>query len=194
MQNSPLVSCDDQKIIKKRKLIVLSDLWGKSKSDWFAEYETLLKGQFDIVFYDCRELAELDLSYFPEEQIHHQFTNGGIEKAVKSLLEKEQERVDVLGFSIGGLIAWKTVFEGLKVENLFALSSTRLRYEKQHPNCKVNLFYAENDTYKPNEEWFTELQIEMNIYEEQDHYFYSDKEIVIEVCKIIIDQANPKRK
>lgn len=193
MNKSPTFYSEDNKGNKLRRLIVLSDLWGKSKSDWFAQYETILKSQYEIIFYDCRELAEIHLSDLTEDQIHQQFTNGGIEKAVKALIENEKETVDVLGFSIGGLIGWKTIFEGLKVENLFALSATRLRYEKQHPNCKINLFYAENDQYKPDEEWFTELEIEMNIYKNQEHYFYSNKEIVMEVTKVIIDQTKLKR-
>jgi hypothetical protein len=176
-----------------KRLIVLSDLWGKSKSDWFIQYETILKSHFEIVFYDCCKMAEIDLSDFSEDKIHHQFTNGGIERAVKALVENEKGNVEVLGFSIGGLIAWKAALEGLKVGSLFALSSTRLRYETKHPKCAINLFYAENDKYKPTEDWFKKQNLKMNIYKEQEHYFYSSKEIAIEVSKKIIEQTKPNR-
>lgn len=176
-----------------RKLIILSDLWGKGKSDWYIHYESILKRHFEIVFYDCCELADIDLSDLSEDKIHQQFTNGGIERAVKSLLENEKGNIDAIGFSIGGLIAWKAALEGLKVGNLFALSSTRLRYEEIHPKCTVNLFYAEKDEYKPTEEWFRKLNLEMNVCKEQEHYFYSQKEIAIEVSKKLIEQTKPNR-
>lgn len=176
-----------------KRLIVLSDLWGKSKSDWFGHYETILRCQFEIVFYDSCKLAEIDLSDFSEDKIHHQFTNGGIKRAVKTLLEIEEGNVDVLGFSIGGLIAWKAALEGLKVRSLFALSSTRLRYEVELPSCTINLFYAEKDKFRPSEEWFRELNLEMNIYKEQEHAFYSKQEIATEVSKLIIEVTNRNR-
>lgn len=176
-----------------KRLIVLSDLWGKSKSDWFVQYETILKSEFEIVFYDCCKLGEIDLSEFSEDKIHQQFTNGGIERAVKTLLESEKGNVYVLGFSVGGLIAWKAALEGLKIMNLFALSSTRLRYEDKQPNCEINLFYAEKDKYKPSEEWFKKLNLEINIYKEQEHYFYSYIEIASEVSKKIIELTKPNR-
>ena len=174
-----------------KRLIVLSDLWGKSKSDWFVQYETILKSEFEVVFYDCCKLGEINLSDFSEDKIHQQFTNGGIERAVKTLLENEKGNVDVLGFSVGGLIAWKAALEGLKLMNLFALSSTRLRYENKQPTCEINLFYAEKDKYKPSEEWFRKLNIEITIYKEQDHYFYSNKEIASEVSMKIIEITKP---
>jgi pimeloyl-ACP methyl ester carboxylesterase len=176
-----------------KRLIVLSDLWGKSKSDWFVQYETILKSEFEVVFYDCCTLGEIDLSDFSEDKIHQQFTNGGIERAVKTLLENEKENIDVLGFSVGGLIAWKAALEGLKVRSLFALSSTRLRYEEKQPKCAINLFYAEKDKYKPSEEWFRKLNLEMNIYKEQEHSFYCNKEIASEVSKKIIEITKPNR-
>lgn len=168
---------------------MLSDLWGTSKSDWFVQYEMILKSHFEMVFYDCCKLAAIDLSDFSEDKIHHQFTNGGIERAVQALLENEKGNVDVLGFSIGGLIAWKAALEGLKVGHLFALSSTRLRYEEKKPSCSIHLFYAENDKYKPTEEWFRKQNIAVNIYKEQEHCFYSNNEIALEVSKKIIEHS-----
>lgn len=173
-----------------KRLIVLTDLWGKSKSDWFVQYEAILKSHFDIVYYDCCNLAAIDMSNPTEDKIHQQFTNGGIERAVKTLLEIEKKNVDVLGFSIGGLIAWKAALEGLKVRSLFALSSTRLRYEENPPKCAINLYYAENDKYIPTTDWFKKLNIDVNIFQNQDHYFYSKEEISIEVCKKILNKQS----
>lgn len=173
------------------KLLILSDLWGERKSNWLNQYITILENHFEIVFYDSCELAGIDLSDFSEDKIHKQFINGGIESAINSLLKKEKGEVDVLGFSIGGLIAWKAALEGLKVRNLFALSSTRLRYEEKCPHCAVKLFYAEKDEYKPSEEWFRKLNLEMNVWKEQEHYFYGKQEIAIKVSQKIIEQTMP---
>ncbi|ASS49496.1 MAG: hypothetical protein A3D31_02735 [Candidatus Fluviicola riflensis] len=171
-----------------KKLIILSDLWGKRKSDWMNDYVTILENHFEVEFYDCCELAEIDLSDYTEDKIHRQFTNGGIDRAVKALLDKEKDTINVLGFSIGGLIAWKAILGGLKAESLTAISSTRLRYEDKRPECTINLFYAENDLYKPLEDWFHTLNIEMNLYKEKEHDFYTKKEIAIEVSNILVQE------
>ena len=157
------------------KLIILSDLWGKRKSDWINQYVTILENHFEVIFYDCCELAEIDLSDYSEDKIHQEFTNGGIERAVKAILDKEKGNINVVGFSIGGLIAWKATLGGLKAKSLTTISSTRLRYEDKRPECEINLFYAENDEYKPIDDWFKKLNLEMNIYKEEKHEFYSKK-------------------
>lgn len=174
-----------------KKLIILSDLWGKKKSNWVNDYVTILENHFEVVFYDCCELAEIDLSEYSENKIHQQFINGGIETAVNAILNKEKGNMNVLGFSIGGLIAWKSILRGLKADSLTAISSTRLRHENNRPTCTIKLFYAENDLYKPTEDWFHNLNIEMNIYKEEEHDFYTKKEIAIEVSNIIVKQIQP---
>lgn len=50
-----------------------------------------LKSHFEIVFYDCHKLAEIDLSDLSQEKIHQQFTNAGIERAVNALLDNEKK-------------------------------------------------------------------------------------------------------
>lgn len=175
------------------KLIILSDLWGRRKSNWLQQYVSILENHFEIVFYDSCELAEIDLSDYSEEKIHQAFTNGGIERAVEALLDKEKGNIDVLGFSIGGLIAWKATLNGLNTRSLTAISSTRLRYEERCPDCTINLFYAENDNYKPAEDWFRKLNLEMNIYKDEGHEFYSNKEIAAEVSYHIINTTKQKQ-
>lgn len=173
-----------------KKLIVLSDLWGRRKSDWYVHYQSLLDSHFEIVYYDCCELANIDLSDFSEEKIHQQFTNGGVDRAVKALLDIEKDEVFVLGFSVGGLIAWKAALEGLMVNNLFAVSSTRLRYEVDQPSCDISLFYGEHDKFKPTPEWFAQQKLDMNIYPNQEHFFYSLPEIADDICKKMLKKSN----
>ncbi|MGF1923761.1 MAG: alpha/beta hydrolase [Bacteroidia bacterium] len=169
-----------------KKLIILSDLWGKGRSDWINNYVTILENHFEVIFYDCCELAEIDSVEYLEDKLHQQFTNGGIDRAVKAILDKEKGSIDVLGFSIGGLIAWKAILGGLNAESLTAISSTRLRYEDKRPECTINLFYAGNDKYIPIDDWFRKLNIEMNVYPEEEHTFYINKGIAIEVSNKII--------
>ena len=97
----------------KERLILLSDLWGEEKCEWMTYYTSVLEQHFVLQYYDCCELGDIDKSDYSEKNLHHQFINGGMEKAVENLLQKEKESVIVLGFSIGGTIAWKAAISGL---------------------------------------------------------------------------------
>jgi hypothetical protein len=173
------------------RLIILSDMFGNVKTDWYNHYISILKEFFEIEIYNCCKLAEINLEYFSKDQIHNQFVNGGIEKAVYNLLKKEKGLINILGFSIGGTIAWKAACKGLNVINFIAVSSTRLRVENTKPSCKIELFFAENDIYIPNNEWFSCIQLNKNIYKNETHDFYKKKEIAIEICdKLILNGTN----
>ncbi|MFD2909701.1 alpha/beta hydrolase [Flavobacterium ardleyense] len=177
---------------KKPKLLLLSDLWGKEKSDWVSFYTDILEQHFDIKYYDCCELGNIDKTNYSEEALHNQFINGGIEKAVEKLLQEETQAVTILGFSIGGLIGWKAGNSGLKIENLFAISSTRLRYETQKPLAHIELFYGEIDIFKPKSEWFEKFDLKENLFENENHEFYQKKEIAGIICDKIIDSLKLK--
>ncbi len=176
-----------------KKLIILSDLWGTRKSTWINNYETLLRSHFNVVIYDSRELGEIDLRETSEHEIHKQFLDGGIDKAARSLLEKEENPTAILGFSIGGQIAWKALLSGLKTENLTAVSSTRLRFETQRPTCVTNLFYGENDDYKPEKDWFDSVAVKRQIFAGESHDFYTKSNVANAICRTILNQMKPKR-
>ena len=141
----------------KPDILLLSDLWGKENSDWMDLYLQPLSEYFKITYYDCSELAEVDKSIYTEEHLHKQFVKGGIENAVENLLNKENKFFTIVGFSIGGLIAWKACLSQLSTNNLYAISSTRLRYETIKPSTNIELFYGVDDQHKPSEEWFNQL-------------------------------------
>jgi hypothetical protein len=172
----------------KPRLIILSDLWGKEKSNWVAGYEDLLRDSFDIQFYDCIELAEISTVVFTEENLHNQFLNGGINSAVRNLLRNETGEVSILAFSIGGTIAWKAALKGLKISNLFAVSSTRLRYEVETPNCRIRLYYGEQDNYIPDVSWFRNFKIVPEINKNKSHFLYVEKDFIHLICNVIINQ------
>ena len=171
---------------KKPRIILLSDLWGNENADWIVHYTSILEKHFEVKHYDSCTLGNIDKSNVAEDHLHQQFINGGIEKAVLNLLLKENDFVNILAFSIGGTIAWKAALTGLKVQNLFAVSSTRLRYENQKPDGVIELFYGENDAYKPDVYWFGSMEIEPKIYPNEEHEFYRKKQTAEEICGLII--------
>lgn len=166
----------------KPRLIILSDLWGKEKSAWVSGYVELLNDKFEIQYYDCCDLGGIDKKNYTEENLHSQFVNGGIEKAVANLLKAEKNQIDVLAFSIGGTIAWKSALKGLNVRRLFAVSSTRLRYENEMPNGIIKGYYGENDNNKPSKNWFEKYSINFDIIKNKEHNFYTEKEFAISIC------------
>ncbi|MFV8346045.1 alpha/beta hydrolase [Flavobacterium sp. ZB4P13] len=170
----------------KPRLIILSDLWGKENSDWISGYVELLNDKFDIEFYDCCELGNIDKTNYNEKNGHSQFVNGGIEKAVENLLKIEKYQIDVLAFSIGGTIAWKAALKGLNVRKLFAVSSTRLRYENEIPNGVIKLYYGGTDSNKPNDDLLKKWSVEFEILKNRDHSFYTEKDFIASICGEIL--------
>jgi len=129
-----------------------------------------------------------------EETIHSQFVEKGINIAVRKLIELEKEKVSILAFSIGGTIAWKAGLEGLKIESFHAISSTRLRYETNKPNCNIKLYYGNNDNFIPSSKWFENLDVTYEIIKDGDHLIYADEKFYRRVCEEIknhYDKSNP---
>jgi len=166
----------------KKRLIILSDLWGDIKNDWIANYFNSLDAYFKITYYDCCELGNVDKNVESEEKIHSQFINNGINIAVEKLLKLELEEVDVLAFSIGGTIAWKGALNGLKINNLYAISATRLRYETEFPACNIKLSYGADDSFIPSFEWFNKMKLQFNIINGVGHEIYSDNKYTPGLC------------
>lgn len=169
----------------KPRLIILSDLWGEQKSAWISGYTKRLNKIFDVIYYDCCELGEIDISIYDQDIIHSQFIKSGIEKATKRLLELEIEKINILAFSIGGVIAWKSGLNGLKIDNFYAVSSTRLRKETKKPNGNLKVYFGSEDNYRPKAEWFNELNISNRIIQKQHHEMYKQDQIADEICKEI---------
>jgi hypothetical protein len=170
----------------KEKLIILSDLWGETHSEWLVHYSERLKPYFDLFFYDCRVLAEMDSNELAEEKIHHHFVNGGVDRADHNLLLREPHPTHVLGFSVGGTIGWKSIQKGLKAKSLTAVSSTRLRYENTAPSREIRLYFGENDPFKPQSEWYVQLHLTEKIFSEKAHDFYRDQDSASAICNDII--------
>ena len=171
----------------KQRLLILSDLWGSKKSDWLSYYTNILRKKFEIQYYDCCTLGELNTSTYTEEALHQQFINGGIELAVQNLLDTETETVHILAFSIGGTIAWKSMLKGLKVASLHAVSATRLRYETNKPDGNIQLYFGENDTYAPNTKWFGKINSTATIKNKKGHDLYTEPKFARELSTLICE-------
>ena len=143
----------------KSTLIILSDLWGFQNADWVKYYFEELDSRYQINLLDVRELGEIDPKLDSEESIHQEFIDKGIDKAVDKLLEGRFSNTTIIAFSIGGLIGWKAALQGLRLKKLISISSTRLRYEVQKPPIDLELFYGNDDPYKPEKEWFEKMKV-----------------------------------
>jgi len=84
--------------------------------------------------------------------------------------------VNILGFSIGGYIAWKAALEGLKISNLIAVSATRLRFETIKPDCNIVLIYGAYDSFQPSIDWYNRLELDKIIYADENHDLYTKPE------------------
>lgn len=156
----------------KPKLFILSDLWGFDDASWIENYTELLKSDFQLTLYDSRKLAGIDKTNLGEKKLHSKFVNGGINRAVNKLAQLEKEEVNILAFSIGGRIAWKAALNGLKINKLYAISSTRLRYEIERPDCHIHLTFGEKDQFIPEQVWFKKLNLAPEIIKDEAHEIY----------------------
>lgn len=167
----------------KKRLLILSDLWGLETASWLRDYQSQLSKKYNCVSYDSRILAEINPILSSESKIHQQFVHGGIEKAVHQLVLKEKsELVDVLAFSVGATIAWKAILQGLDVGLFYGLSGTRLRYEEVQPTGVIKLFYGSADAFRPKEKWFEKMNLESTVLENRGHNFYMEPEIIKQIC------------
>lgn len=173
----------------KEEIIILSDLWGINKSEWFVHFERMLSGNYYVKFYDSCKLGEIDLTPYEEKNIHKQFVKCGIEKASNKLLILEKQPKIYIGCSVGGVILWKAGLKGLPVKKLITISATRLRKEKEKPNCSIKTYFGELDEYKPKPTWFELVGKDANKILKGNHEIYKNK---LSVAQIINDLNNEK--
>lgn len=167
----------------KKRLLILSDLWGLHEASYLDLYQQYLAGTYDIKIYDSCYLAGLQDESLGQEERHQHFISGGIEKAVKQVIAAEAAAVSVLAFSVGGVIAWRAALAGLLVDRLVAISATRLRYEERRPDCDLNLWYGELDPYQPNEEWRQQMNVLVQTSPGLGHDIYTRPLIIEEICR-----------
>lgn len=170
--------------MNKPRIAVLSDLFGISNEPWMEAYRNALKTHFTVVEYDCRELAQI--AHLDPDEIHYAFTHGGIEQAVNNLRLAEQHDVWLLGFSVGGTIAWKFALESTQCSAVFAVSATRLRDETKAPTSQKVLYFGELEEFGPKQEWFDRMNIQPIVLPNQSHECYKNHKVTTLICDKII--------
>lgn len=174
------------------KLLVISDMWGVKKGLWITSYFGYLQQYYDIQFYDCQQLGNIDELVNTKENLHKAFVDGGIDTAVAHLLKKETAPCHVLAFSTGGTIAWKAGLQGLPMKSLTAVSATRIRFETAQPHCDIDLMYGECDEFKPGMKWAEQLGVDLTIVPNFGHELYSDEKIISEICMNLLNKVIKK--
>lgn len=174
------------------KLVILSDMWGTKRGLWITSYFGYLQQYYDISFYDCQQLGNIDVTVCTEENVHNAFANGGIDTAVAHLLKKESGPAHYLAFSTGGTIAWKAALKGLPIKSLTALSSTKIRLEDTRPNCEMDLIFGECDKHKPGLKWAKTVGVNLNIIPNFGHQLYSDEKIISDICLKLLQKVTKR--
>lgn len=171
-----------------KRLVILSDMWGAKKGMWITSYLAYLQPYFDIVFYDCRQLANIDVPQNTRENIYRAFVDGGMALAVHHLLKKEDEPSHYLTFCAGGTIAFEGALRGLPVESLYAVSPIDLESFEETPACPVTLVYGDKDTDVPDYLWADTRGIQMHRIDKYGHELYSDDKVITMICQDILEK------
>lgn len=174
----------------KPDLLILSDLWGFEKSDWVHYYVSLLQLHFNVSLLDSCKLGGINHNNTTESEIHTQFLEFGIKNAVNTIVKIKSNTLNVLAFSVGGTITWEAALEGLGIQNMYLISSTRLRYKIDKPKGNIHLLYGEDDIYKPSIEWFQKMKLAQNFVPNAKHELYKEKDIATTICKNILQSYN----
>lgn len=172
-----------------QRLIVLSDLWGKGQSSWWSYYQTPLKEFFELQWYDSCLLGGVNLHPYQQENLHHQFINGGIDRAVSQLINQEKEHPPslILAFSVGGVIAWQAVIAGLDCPFFYAVSATRLRKQSEIFPVKGKLLYGAGDAFQPKEDWLSQqIYLESETRPLCSHELYTKPETATDIVATLL--------
>lgn len=177
-----IIGVINNKMIKPT-LLLISDLLGNSNADYLLKYESLLESRFAVSKVDVCKLAEIHNSKEIDPN-HSAFINeGGLTKSVKNLQKQYTGSIDFLiGFSIGGTVAWQACLQNLSVRRLICISSTRLRKETQKPNCIIDVYYGKKDNHRPNQNWKLLSRLETKIIAGVGHEFYKRDEYIKSFC------------
>lgn len=178
------------------RLVVLSDMYGSKRGLWITSYLGYLQQYFDIVFYDSKQLANIELAVNSDENIYNAFEEGGMDTAVAHLLKKEREESHYLTFCVGGSIAWKAGMMGLPLRSLFAISPLNLGQFDWKPECPVKILYGEHGDYTrslPSREWIDRVGVEAEVVPQFGYELYSDEKIIQKVCLNLLETMLKKQ-
>lgn len=173
----------------KATLYIFSDIYGYHNAEWITHYVELLKDLFEIHLIDIRKVAHLES--FEDSQLHKAYLDS---QKMNLICEKISNQLispcRVLGFSLGGTLAWKIALTNPYISSLTLVSATRIRFESIKPKCNISVFFGEKDEHKPCQNWFSKHQIFPLIIEHKSHDFYRDKANCELICSQLIMQID----
>lgn len=175
------------------RLVILSDLWGPRKGLWITSYLGYLQQYFDITYYDTSQLADLEVSHPTPSTLGTAFNEGGLERAVKSLLSKEHKPGHYLTFCAGGTVVWNAIKMGLPAKSIYAISPMNLHREAAGPDCSVKALYGEYMEDKPSEKWATLTGVSMEVIPRFGREMYSDEKVIQKVCRELLEESLRKQ-
>lgn len=149
-----------------RDLLIAGDIHGFPGADDLSNVDWLPD---DII-----RLA--DFSGRPDlngEGLHeHLFNGGGMEHAVRRVCEIGARPCVGVGFSAGGTLLWNAVRQGLRLQALICISSTRLRLETAPLALPTMTLWGGLDPHRPVDSWNAVVPAFWKTYPDQPHDFY----------------------
>lgn len=108
------------------------------------------------------------------DDLHDHLVNkDGMRHAVRALREINGRSCLGIGFSSGGTALWSAAKEGLDIQALICVSSTRLRFETSPLNIPTMVIWGELDPHRPADTWNEAIPGCCEIYAGKQHDFYS---------------------
>lgn len=170
--------------MNKQQLIILSDIFGCSNESWMDQYLVRLSPYFHVTLFDSRKLAGIEPDQL--EAVHKAFATGGIDRAARELEKSKDEEIQiVIGFSVGGTVAWKYALNNPEV-SLHLISATRLRYETNKPSSEITLYFGRNEENGPMAEWFETMNLNPIVVENESHECYKSERVIERVCRRVL--------
>ncbi len=167
--------------IMGERLVIVSDMWGAKKGLWITSYLGYLQQYFDMTYYDCQQLGDLDVLVQTTENVEQAFLNGGVDTAVNQLLLRERKTANYLAFGTGATIVWKAAVKGLSVSSIYAISPEAIGNEEMKPAVPVTLVYGSLDRNRPGADWCAGQNLYPEIIEHFGNTLYTDEKIIKKV-------------
>ena len=121
------------------------------------------------------------------------FDQGGLERAVRNLIAREETPSHYLTFCAGGTVVWNAAKKGLPVKSIYSVSPMNMHRESEKPDCRVTLLYGEYMENRPSQDWAFILDANMEIVPRFGQEMYSDEKIIQKVCKDLLEEALRKQ-
>ncbi len=172
------------------RLLIISDLYGYQDCHWIDMYINQLESSFSIKLIDAPEIAEVDSSSKEKSIMHQQFLQYGINHAVTKLKDMIDKEDTILGFSIGGYLAYLALTKGAVAKQLIAISPTRVRQEERSPACATHLIFGQQDPFIPSESWLKKSPCTITIKQDAGHELYKETKHAFTICQALAAKSS----